>query len=115
MADTFPLPPTVEEVILIRSGDVRQHRNRTTWPAQQRLEAALTRAFAAAGVRLHPIIPFDERLGHGYVWRQRMGLDLFREIDPEAPLVVAIAAWQYSHHLLGGLQEHRGPILPVAN
>ena len=34
---------------------------------------------------------------------------------PDAPLVVAEAVWQYSHHVLAGLRTHRGPILVVAN
>ena len=32
-----------------------------------------------------------------------------------APLIVAEAVWQYSHHVLAGLTTHRGPILTVAN
>ncbi len=32
-----------------------------------------------------------------------------------APLIVAEAVWQYSHHVLHGLITHRGPILTVAN
>jgi hypothetical protein len=30
-------------------------------------------------------------------------------------VIVAEAVWQYSHHVLGGLISHRGPILTVAN
>ena len=30
-------------------------------------------------------------------------------------LIVAEAEWQYSHHVLAGLRDHRGPILTVAN
>ena len=40
---------------------------------------------------------------------------VFAGIDPDAPLIVAEAVWQYSHHLLPGLVSHRGPILTVAN
>ena len=40
---------------------------------------------------------------------------MFRNIPPDAPLVVCEAVWQYSHHLLPGLVSHRGPILTVAN
>ena len=46
---------------------------------------------------------------------QREGLEVFRGIDPDAPLIVAEAVWQYSHHVLAGLTTHRGPILTVAN
>ena len=44
-----------------------------------------------------------------------MGMDIFANIDPEANLVFATAAWQYSHHVLPGMRSHRGPILTVAN
>src|SRR5438045_1816848 len=44
-----------------------------------------------------------------------MGLEVFRRLDPNAPLIVAESVWQYSQHLLGGLFTHRGPILTVAN
>jgi hypothetical protein len=44
-----------------------------------------------------------------------MGMEVFQQIPLEAPLVVAEAIWQYSHHVLAGLRSHRGPILTVAN
>jgi hypothetical protein len=44
-----------------------------------------------------------------------MGMDVFEHIHPDAPLVVAEAVWQYSHHVLAGLLSHRGPILTIAN
>src|ERR1700724_1900404 len=40
---------------------------------------------------------------------------VFSQLDPKAPLIVAEAVWQYSHHVLSGLITHRGPILTVAN
>ena len=36
-------------------------------------------------------------------------------IHPDAPVIVAEAVWEYSHHVLAGLRTHRGPILTVAN
>jgi hypothetical protein len=44
-----------------------------------------------------------------------MGIEVFRTIPPDAPVIVAEAVWQYSHHVLAGLRTHRGPILLVAN
>jgi len=44
-----------------------------------------------------------------------MGLEVFKSIPVDAPLVVAEAVWQYSHHVLAGLRSHRGPILTLAN
>jgi L-fucose isomerase-like protein len=42
-------------------------------------------------------------------------MDVFMHIHPEAKLVFATAAWQYSHHVLAGLRSHKGPVLTAAN
>ena len=42
-------------------------------------------------------------------------MQVFAGVDPDAPLIVAEAVWQYSHHVLPGLLAHRGPIFTVAN
>jgi hypothetical protein len=44
-----------------------------------------------------------------------MGMDVFKSIPSEAPVIVAVAVWQYSYHILAGLRDHRGPILTIAN
>ena len=59
--------------------------------------------------------PCDPVKGHGFIDSQKYGMQVFREISLDAPLVVVEAVWQYSHHLLHGLYTHRGPILTVAN
>ncbi|HSW51506.1 MAG TPA: hypothetical protein VLH09_15070, partial [Bryobacteraceae bacterium] len=46
---------------------------------------------------------------------QKYGMEVFRQIPSDAPLMVVEAVWQYSHHVLAGLWTHRGPILTVAN
>src|SRR5690606_23515931 len=104
-----------KEVILVASGDLRLAANQQCWPAQKAMEARLTEAFAAEGYTLRRGHPYDPEEGHGFISSQRMGMDVFKNIDPEAPLVVAEAVWQYSHHVLAGLRSHRGPILTVAN
>ncbi len=110
-------PPTAapRTAILVAPGDLRQHRNRTTWQTQSAFEQALSGAFKQQGWRLQRAHDYQEEFGHGYIWNQRMGMDVFQDIDPQAPLVVAITVWQYSHHVLAGLRSHRGPILTVAN
>jgi len=59
--------------------------------------------------------PYDAEKGHGFIDSQKYGMEIFRQIPPEAPLVVVEAVWQYSHHVFAGLLTHRGPILTVAN
>ncbi len=62
--------------------------------------------------RGHQFIP-DK--GHGFIDSQKYGMEVFRQISPESPLLVVEAVWQYSHHVLPGLWTHNGPILTVAN
>jgi L-fucose isomerase-like protein len=105
----------IKEVVLITSGDLRQSANRVCWPAQEKLERKLTQCFANEGIAVKRALPVDARTGHGFISSQRMGMDVFSGIDPDAPLVFATAAWQYSHHVLPGMRSHRGPMLTVAN
>lgn len=120
--DTYQLP-TLEtpatagpnEVVLVASGDLRDAANKKCWPAQHTMEQQLTAALADEGYTVRRGHPFDPELQHGFIWNQRMGMDVFKNIHPDAPLIVAEAVWQYSHHVLAGLRDHRGPILTVAN
>jgi hypothetical protein len=103
------------QVQLIASGDLRLSANQTCWPAQEQMEATLTAAFKAEGYELIRAHKYDEPARHGFIDSQRKGLEVFKRIDPDAPLIIAEAVWQYSHHVLAGLSTHRGPILTVAN
>jgi hypothetical protein len=114
-----PLPrsPRVKknQVQLIANGDLRPSTNQKCWAAQRDMEAALGRAVAAAGYELVRAHPYKEEEQHGFIGSQKEGMGVFAGIDPDAPLIVAEAVWQYSHHVLHGLTTHRGPILTVAN
>lgn len=103
------------EVVLVASGDLRLSANRVCWAAQAEVERQLTNALRAEGFEVKRAHPYVEELGHGFIYNQRMGMDVFAKIDPSAPLIVAEAVWQYSNHVLAGLISHRGPILTVAN
>ncbi len=110
-----PKPVAPNEVLLVASGDLRQSANEVCWPAQASLEEMLTEAFLEEGVKLRRAHPVDPVLKHGFIHSQRMGMQVFEQIHPDAPIVVAEAVWQYSAHVLSGLLSHRGPILTVAN
>jgi hypothetical protein len=110
-----PKPVAANEVLLVASGDLRQSANEMCWPAQAQMEAKLTEAFKAEGFALKRAHAYNERLKHGFIYNQRMGMDVFAGIDSHAPIVVAEAVWQYSNHVLAGLASHKGPILTVAN
>lgn len=103
------------EAVLVTSGDLRLSANQVCWPAQAQLEKRLEEVFAHEGVQLRRAFPVDIAKRHGFIDSQRKGMDVFETIDPDAPLVFATAAWQYTHHVLPGLRSHRGPILTLAN
>ena len=109
------MPLKSKQVYLVANGDLRTSANQKCWPAQVKLEAILTRALKAEGwtaVRAHR---YDPAKKHGFIDSQKMGMEVFRTLDPNARLIVAESVWQYSHHLLHGLLTHRAPILTVAN
>ena len=114
MAANATSPTDEKTVYLVASGDLRLSANQKCWPAQQEMEQMLGRAVTDAGYKI--VRAHDEQpgAGHGFIASQREGLSVFREIPPAAPLIVAEAVWQYSHHVLAGLTTHRGPILTVA-
>jgi hypothetical protein len=103
------------QAYLVASGDLRLSANQTCWPAQADMEEGLRAAFASQGIEVIRAHPYDKAAGHGFIWNQRMGMDVFKAIPSDAPLIVAVAVWQYSYHVLAGLRDHRGPILTVAN
>src|SRR5689334_13528352 len=104
-----------EPVILIASGDLRLAANQKCWPAQARVEEAVMQAIRREGREVKRGHACDPAKGHGFIDSQRRGMEVFREIPRQVPLVVVEAVWQYSHHLLHGLYTHQGPILTVAN
>jgi hypothetical protein len=113
LRDRGTVPP--KTAYLIASGDLRESANIAGWSAQQELESALTAAFARQGWSIVRANGVDPDTGHGFISSQRMGLEVFTSIPTDAPLIVAEAVWQYSHHVLAGLRSHRGPILTAAN
>ena len=102
-------------ILLVANGDLRQSANEVCWPAQRAMEQTLTRAVAKLGYKLVRAHPYRADRKHGFIASQKEGMEVFAGIDPETPLIVAEAVWQYSHHLLHGLISHRAPILTVAN
>lgn len=106
-------PP--QTAFLVTSGDSREPANVASWPTQQELERIITGELERNGWQVQRAAPVAADAPHGFVSSQREGIEVFKSVPPEAPVVVAIANWQYSHHVLPGLRTHRGPILTVAN
>ncbi|RZK65770.1 MAG: fucose isomerase [Pedobacter sp.] len=103
------------EILLVSSGDLRLSANQNCWPAQVAMENDLTVAIEKLGGKVKRAHQYNSEKKHGFIDSQRMGMDIFRNIDPNQPLIVAESVWQYSHHVLAGLITHKGPILTVAN
>ncbi len=119
---TYTLPtPTIRPVAppktayLIASGDLREAANAGGWPTQAQMESDVIAAMGELGWNVVRANGVDPETGHGFISSQRMGLEVFKTIPTDVPLIVAEAVWQYSHHVLAGLRTHQGPILTVAN
>ncbi len=118
----YSLPAIIERpavqpktAYLVASGDLRHSANTAGWPTQERMEAQVAAMFAEFGWTVIRANDIDPETAHGFISSQRMGLEVFKKIPIDAPLIVAEAVWQYSHHVLAGLRTHRGPVLTVAN
>src|SRR5436190_21886534 len=98
-----PTPFTQKQVCLISNGDLRLSANQKCWPEQEKMEGILTKAVAAQGWKVVRGHKYDPKKRHGFIDSQKMGLEVFRTLEPNTPLMVAECVWQYSHHLLGGL------------
>ncbi|MGR5142038.1 hypothetical protein ACQKPX_10215 [Photobacterium sp. DNB23_23_1] len=120
---TLNLPASKEEmkaghreVLLVTNADLRESANKTCWPVQakfeEKLEKVMRDKFDYQIKRAHDYDPIRE---HGFIASQREGSDVFACIDPEAPIIVLMTAWQYSHHIASSLVHHKGPILLLAN
>jgi hypothetical protein len=103
------------QVFLVSSGDLRLSANQKCWAEQEKMEAALVKALKREGWRAVRAHGYDKQKQHGFIDSQKMGMEVFRKLNANAPLIVAEAVWQYSHHVLPGLCTHRGPILTAAN
>ncbi len=104
-----------KKVWLVASGDLRLSANQLCWQAQSEMETLLGEAIGKLGWEVVRAHAYDPAKQHGFIDSQRMGIEVFKNIPQDAPLIVAESVWQYTHHVLAGLTTHRGPILTVAN
>ena len=106
------LPKTV---YVIANGDLRLTANLETWDKQQEVESQFGAAVEALGWKVKRAHGVNPATGHGFIDSQRHGMEVFRNVPDDAPLAVVEAVWEYSHHVLHGLRDHKGPILIAAN
>ncbi len=105
----------MQTVYLVASGDLRLSANQVCWPAQEAMENQIFEAVKREGVKIKRAHPYIDEKKHGFIDSQKYGIEVFRKIPADAPVIVAEAVWQYSHHVLPGLITHKGPILTLAN
>src|SRR3546814_1781132 len=89
---------------LVASGDLRPAANENCWAAQEEMEASLTKALQKQGWPVKRAHAYDPVKKHGFIDSQKMGMDVFRNIHPDVPLIIAESVWQYSHHVRS--EEH---------
>ena len=87
-------------VLLVANGDLRITANQKCWSKQDEMEQELASVIQSLGGKLKRAHKYDPELKHGFISSQRQGMDVFAKIDRQAPLIIAEAVWQYSHHLL---------------
>lgn len=109
------LVPAEDEVLFVTNADLRESANVECWPVEADYEKRLAAALGTLGRRARRAHPIKPDKGHGFISSQREGSDVFATIDPHAPVIVLLTAWQYSHHLANSLARHRGPVLLMAN
>ncbi len=112
---TKPKKAGKKQVLLVANGDLRISANQVCWEAQKQMEEELGKAVKQCGYQLVRAHRYKASEKHGFIGSQKEGMEVFAGIDPDARLIVAEAVWQYSHHVLHGLMDHRGPICTVAN
>jgi len=111
-----PIKPAAGEILILTNADLRESANVSCWPVQLKYEQKLEQAMASRfGLRTRRAHPIHSDRGHGFISSQREGSDLLEGIASDAPLIVLLTAWQYSHHLAPSLVQHRGPVLLLAN
>lgn len=109
------ISPAKGEVLFVSNADLRESANVECWPVEAKYEALLEKALASLGHKARRAHPVKADKGHGFIASQREGSDVFAAIDPDAPVIVLLTAWQYSHHIAASLTTHRGPVLLLAN
>lgn len=105
-----------KDVFIVTNGDLRLDANQTCWKIQKTYEDKLFKVlenkFEINPIRAHDF-KGDEK--HGFISSQKEGSDAFAKIDTNAPVIVLLTAWQYSHHIAPSLANHKGPVLVLAN
>ncbi|WP_245949412.1 fucose isomerase [Echinicola strongylocentroti] len=106
---------SANRVYVVASGDLRISANQVGWTFQSKMEELLSSTLKELGWEVERGHPYNKEMQHGFIDSQRMGMKVFKTLDPTTPIIVAESVWQYTHHVLPGLYSHNAPILVLAN
>ena len=95
--------PKNKTVLLVANGDLRITANQNCWSKQDEMERELASVLKSLGGNLKRAHKYEPELKHGFISSQSQGIDVIAKSDRQAPLIIAEAVWQYSHHILHGL------------
>ena len=76
-------------VYLIANGDLRLSANQKCWKAQKQMEKTLIRALRREGWDVQRGHFYDPTKKHGFIDSQKMGMEVFRQMDPKVPQSMA--------------------------
>ena len=79
-----PEPIADNETILIANGDLRLSANQDCWAAQEAMEQAVITVFAKEGITIKRGHPYDPAQKHGFIGSQKHGMEVFKNIHPNA-------------------------------
>ena len=79
---------------------MRLSANQNCWPAQQKVEQAVTAAIEREGFEVKRGHPYDRAAKHGFIASQKQGMEVFSKINPDARLIVA--------------EDHVAPVFSIA-
>jgi len=102
-------------VYLVNNGDFRDTACRVGWPMQEKTLDLLQKALKKLGYDTKVLPKYDAKKKHGFITKQCEGVQVFSQMESDAPVIVVLNIWAYSHHVSGPLQTHRGPVLLLAN
>ncbi|AGA80697.1 L-fucose isomerase [Echinicola vietnamensis] len=106
---------SANRVYVVASGDLRLSANQVGWAFQDKMEELLSGVLKELGWEVERGHAYNQEKQHGFIDSQRMGIEVFKPLDPTTPIIVAESVWQYTHHVLPGLYSHNAPILVLAN
>ena len=84
-------------VVLVANGDLRLSANQKCWQEQKKMERALTAALRQEGWKVLRAHAYDPMKRHGFIDSQKMGLEVFRGVDPQAPSTTAADLVERNH------------------